>query len=119
VPFSKLDGLAFGFLSLTAIASTLVVLICSQIAAQRPANQGVMTVHLGKRGELRLWNQSIRPQELPLILDRAHQHSPGPSPLVIRLIPDPEVPWGVVQLMLARLQPRQPLPRWRLQLQLP
>lgn len=119
VTSSKLDGLALTLLSVTALATAFLAVICSQTVAQRPASQGVMSLHLGRRGELRLWNQPIRLQELPSILARAQWRSHGSSPLVVRLIPDAQVPWGVVQIMLSRLQPRPPETNWTLQLQLP
>lgn len=94
-------------------------IVCSQIVAQKPASQGVMTVHLSKEGHLRLWNQPIRPQDLPLLLERGAHPSSGASRLVVRLIPDPQVPWGVIHRMLSVLQPNPPQRSWTLQLQLP
>jgi hypothetical protein len=116
---SKFDGIALGFLSLTILVTVLFVMMCTQKIAQRPARQGVMTIHLGRSGDLRLWNQPIRLDELSEILDRAQLRGQGASSLVIRLIPDSEVSWGVVQIMLSRLQPRTTQQPWTLQLQLP
>ena len=116
---SKWDGAALGLLSMTAVATALMAVICSQIVAQRPASQGVISLHLGTGGELRLWNQPIRHQELPALLERAQLRSHGSSALVVRLIPEAQVPWGVVQSMLSRLQPHPPQTNWTLQLQLP
>jgi len=119
VPSPALTAIGLGLLSLAASSVALLAILSAQIVAQRPALQGVMVFHLSKRGELRVWNQPIRPQEVPGLLERAQAQSGTAAPLVVRLVPEPEVPWGVVYVMLQRLQP---LPQHRatiLQLQLP
>lgn len=114
-----IDGLGLCFLSmLLGAAGHLATMIPQQIA-QRPAHQGVLAVHLTSTGDLRLWNQPILPQDLPRLLHRAQEHSFSKGVLVVRLIPDGEVPWGVIQGMLPRLQPNREDRRWVLQLQLP
>lgn len=114
-----LTVLVLGLLSTLATGLALLVILCSQIVAQRPASQGVMELHLGRGGELRLWHQPIRPQDLPRVLERARRSSTSGGPLVVRLVPQPDVPWGVVNGLLARLQPPSAPNSWILQLQLP
>jgi hypothetical protein len=119
VPSPALTAIGLGLLSIAASSVALLAILSAQIVAQRPGLQGVMVFHLSKRGELRVWNQPIRPQEVPGLLERAQARSGPVAPLVVRLVPEPEVPWGVVHVMLQRLQP---LPQHRtttLQLQLP
>lgn len=116
---SSLDGVALALLSTTFTALALGAIMCAQRLSQQPAAEGVMTFHLGRHGELRLWNQPIRPQDLPDLLERAHSRSKGSPTVVVRLIPDPQVPWGVTQAVLKRLQPNPPERSWILQLQLP
>jgi hypothetical protein len=82
-------------LSATATAAAFLLLVGAQIVAQRPAAEGVLVIHLGRAGELRLWNQPLRPQDLPV------------------------VPWGMVHALLSRLGPTTPQDPWTLQLQLP
>lgn len=113
------DALGLCFLSMLLVAAGLLATKLSQQMAQRPAHQGVLTVHLSSTGDLRLWNQSILPQDLPRLLHRAQERSSLPGSLVVRLIPDGQVPWGVIQGMLTRLQPNREDRRWVLQLQLP
>lgn len=113
-----MDAVALSLLSTAFVAVALFAVVFSQKRAQLPAKVGVMTFHLSSRGELRLWNQPIRPQDVPALLERAKHHSAGKNGLVVRLIPDPHVPWGVTHTMLARLRPDSP-GTWTLQLQLP
>ena len=119
VPSPALTAIGLGLLSLAASSAALLAILCAQIVAQRPALQGVMVFHLSQRGELRLWNQPIRPQEVPGLLERAQAQSGGPAPLVVRLVPEPEVPWGVIHVMLQRLRPLTQHRTSTLQLQLP
>ncbi|MFN9546055.1 MAG: hypothetical protein ACK6AD_03145 [Cyanobacteriota bacterium] len=119
MPSPALTAISLVLLSTLATGALLLVLSCAQIVAQRPASRGVLVVHLGKEGGLRLWHQPIRPQEIPVLLERARTRSGTSSPLVVRLIPEPEVPWGAVNVMLNRLRPPMLRPSWTLQLQLP
>lgn len=119
VSFSLLDGMALALLSTGLTALAVWSMLWSQRVAQKPASEGVMTFHLGRRGELRLWNQPIRPQDLPGLLDRAQSRTAVSQTMVVRLIPDPQVPWGVTRQVLSRLQPTPPERHWILQLQLP
>jgi hypothetical protein len=77
-----------------------------------------MVVGLNQDGDLRLWNQPIRHQDLPDALERARKRSSSTRPLVVRLVPEPFVPWGVVNTMLTRLRPPTSQ-SWILQLQMP
>lgn len=112
----SLDGLALALISSALSVFSLWMVVFPQGIARKPAAEGVLSLHLGQRGDLRLWNQPIRPQDLPALLEKAKaKHS---SDLTIRLIPEHQVPWGVVNVMLTRLQPDTPQ-SWTLQLQLP
>lgn len=114
-----LDAMGLGLLSSMATGTALLAILCAQIVAERPAGKGVLVFHLGEAGELRLWNQPIRPQDVPPLLERARLRSQGTPGLVVRLVPDPGVPWGVVHGLLSRLRPTGPRDNWILQLQMP
>jgi hypothetical protein len=118
-PSVLLDAIGLSFLSVVLAGFGLWSTLCLQMMAQKPALHGVMTFHLSKSGDLRLWNQPILPQELPALLQKAHGRSMSERRVVVRLIPDPEVPWGVIHRMLTRLQPHPEDRNWVLQLQLP
>mgnify|MGYP003339005575 CR=1 FL=1 len=114
-----LDAVALGpdavALGLWAAALALVGLACllvPQRISQRPANRGVMTVQVNRNGALRIWNQPIANGSLQDLLQRAERRSPG---VHIRLVPDPDVPWGMVQSLVERLE----APQRNLELQLP
>ena len=119
VPSPALTAIGLGLLSIAASSVALLAILGAQIVAQRPALQGVMVFHLSKRGELRLWNLPIRPQEVPGLLERAQAQPEAAAPLVVRLVPEAEVPWGVVHAMLQRLRPLTQHRTSILQLQLP
>ncbi|MFN9058055.1 MAG: hypothetical protein ACK5W5_13900 [Cyanobacteriota bacterium] len=114
-----LDGIALALLSTTLTLVALWMILCVQKVAQQPAAAGIMTVRLDRQGGLRLWNQPIRSQELDGLCADAEARTRGSAPLIVRLIPDPQVPWGVIHRMLSRLQPSEPQRSWILQLQLP
>ena len=116
----EVTAMGLAVLSTMACGIGLMAILLGQIVAQRPALQGVMVVHLSQRGELRLWNQPIHPQQLPLVLERLRlRHRTQPAAPVVRLVPEGEVPWGVVHQMLDRLRPMEARDSWTLQLQLP
>lgn len=119
VHVARVDAIALGLLSMSLTLFLSVTIFCAQKVAQRPATEGVMTVHLGRHGDLRVWNQPIRPHELSGLLERATVRSLASNRLVVRLIPDPTLPWGTIHRMLMRLQPHPHAQRWILQLQLP
>ena len=91
---------------------TLALSVVPQRLAQRPASAGVILLRLDSRGQLRLWNHAVAPQQLTAVLKRLAQQR---SDLRLRLVSDPQVPWGAVQQLVARLD-SGPLP---LELQLP
>jgi biopolymer transport protein ExbD len=72
--------------------------------AQRTALEGVIALHLDAQGQLRVWNQPIRPQDLGPLLRRAQATGTLATAPVLRLIPDAGVPWGVVQQLVSRLE---------------
>lgn len=116
---TALDALGLALVGMALPTFIVWAMVCSQRWAQKPAFDGVMTFHLGRSGDLRLWNQPIRLQDVPSLLERAHARGKGSVPMVVRLIPDPQVPWGVIHGMLSRLRPNPPQQSWILQLQLP
>ncbi|MFM7269910.1 MAG: hypothetical protein ACKOZT_15235 [Cyanobium sp.] len=116
-PRSTLDGLGLSLVAaaLCALATALVVL--PQRLAQSPGSDGVLAVHLDSRGTLRLWNRPIPAGELlELLHARAGHNTQSSAPgsdgggrnltegAVLRLIPDPGVPWGVVRQVAAGLE---------------
>jgi hypothetical protein len=114
-PVSRAPGLDAVALGLWAAALGLVGLACllvPQRIAQRPANRGVMTIHMHRDGALRVWNQPIATASLQGLLQRAERRSPG---VRIRLVPAGDVPWGMVQALVERLE----APKRNLELQLP
>jgi hypothetical protein len=112
-------ALGLGLLSTTACCLGLVAVLVGHIVAQRPAARGVMVVHLSQSGDLRLWNQPISPQDVPRALERLRTRHTSGTKTVVRLVPEREVPWGIVHQMLQRLRPTQARDPWILQLQLP
>jgi biopolymer transport protein ExbD len=107
-----LDALALGAMATGLALLSLALVLVPQRLAQRPASQGVVSLHLDADGRLRLWNQPVPPGQLAAVL-RGLRNGPGQPTL--RLIPDPDVPWGSVQQLMERLG-RSDLP---LELQLP
>ena len=106
------EGFALGLLAVALVVATLALTLIPQRLAQRPASSGVILLRLDSHGQLRLWNHAVAPQELSALLQRL---AAGRSDLRLRLVSDPQVPWGTVQQLLARLN-TSPLP---LELQLP
>jgi hypothetical protein len=107
-----LDAAALGAMATGLALLTLALVLVPQRLAQRPASQGIVSLHLGADGRLRLWNQPVPPGQLAAVLKGLED---GPGQPTLRLIPDPEVPWGAVQQLMERLG-RSDLP---LELQLP
>jgi hypothetical protein len=97
-----LDGLALGLLA-SALCLLMVALVTvPQRLAQRSGSRGVLAVHLEAGGQLRLWNRPVREEELRQFLAAGRGlQSRG---LRLRLIPDPALPWGVVQERVANLE---------------
>ena len=97
-------------LSLCGLAAGLLLL--PQRLLQRPMAEGVIAVHLEPGGRLRLWHQPITPAALRRFLAAAARRQPPPR---LRLVTDPQLPWGEVRRAMASLD-RGALP---LELQLP
>lgn len=85
-------------LLLCLLATALVVL--PQRLAQRPAAVGVVALALAVDGQLRLWNRPLPAGDLPALLSEARAR----DGVILRLLPEPGVPWGAVQAMLSRLE---------------
>lgn len=107
-----LDAAALGAMATGLALLSLALLLVPQRLAQRPASQGIVSLRLGADGRLRLWNQPVPPGQLAAVLQGLQG---GPGQPTLRLIPDPDVPWGSVQQLMERLG-RADLP---LELQLP
>jgi hypothetical protein len=107
--------LAAGLQALLATALcgfALALVLLPQRLLQRPLSQGVVSLHISATGQLRLWHQPIRQEELNAFLQATAERRPGSR---LRVIPDPDVNWGRLRNLLLQLQ-RSPLP---LDLQLP
>ncbi len=109
---AALDAVALGAMATSLVLLSLALVLVPQRLAQRPASQGIVSLHLGADGRLRLWNQPVPSAQLAAVLKALED---GPGQPTLRLIPDPEVPWGSVQQLMERLG-RTDLP---LELQLP
>lgn len=107
-----LQALAHGVLATALCGFALGLLLLPQQRLQRPLSQGVITVHLAADGGLRLWNQPVASAQLLGLL-----RTPSLRRRVMRLrvVPDPDTPWGDVHRLLSQLEP---LPL-SLELQLP
>ncbi len=99
-----LDSVALGLVCVALCATCLSLVVIPQRLAQRVAQEGVIALHLDAQGQLRVWNQPIRPQDLAPLLLRAKSAEQLPTAPVLRLIPDAGVPWGVVQQLISRLE---------------
>jgi hypothetical protein len=60
----------------------------------------------------RLWIQPLRTEALPQVLERSWLWSSQPSPLVVRLVPEPAVPWRGLNAMPRRSRPVLSSPSW-------
>jgi len=103
-PTLWLDSVAMGLVCIGLCATCLALLVIPQRLAQRAALEGVIALHLDAQGQLRVWNQPIRPQDLGSLLTRARAKGSQSTIPVLRLIPDAGVPWGVVQQLVSRLE---------------
>jgi hypothetical protein len=105
-------GLAWAGLATALCGFALGLLLLPQRLLQQPLHQGVLTLHVGADEGLWLWHQPIKHSELEPFLRAAADRRPG---IRLRVVPDPELPWGTLQNLLQQLQ-QGPLP---LELQLP
>jgi len=101
-----LDALGLALVGSALAALTLALVVIPQRIAQRPSSEGVLTLRVDSGGGLRAWNQPIRPQDLPALLDAARARSRGTASqgVRLRLVPDAGVPWGTVKGLVARLE---------------
>ena len=95
-----LPSLGYGLLGTALAGFGLALLLLPQRLAQRPMAQGLLTLHVGPGGVLRLWNQPVSRPELVALLRQARQRRPD---LHLRLLPDPATPWGEVLGLLHQL----------------
>jgi len=107
-----MDAAAVGICAVALALVGVACLLVPQRLAQRPAARGVMTIQMNRAGALRVWNQPIATGSLQGLLQRAERRSPG---VRIRLVPAADVPWGMVQTLVERLE----APKRNLELQLP
>jgi hypothetical protein len=98
-----LDALGLALVGTGLAVLTTALVVVPQRIAQRPAQQGVLALNLDRTGQLRLWNRLVRAQEVAELLATA-KHDPPQGQAVLRLIPDPAVPWGVVRQAAAALE---------------
>lgn len=118
-----LDGLALNLMAAGLCLLLAALLTVPQRIAQRSGSRGVLALHLEADGGLKLWNRPVQERELRQLLAAAgERQSRGLQSrglqsrgLRLRLIPDPALPWGVVQERVATLE-RSGLP---MELQLP
>lgn len=97
-----LDGLALSLMACGLYLLMAALVVGPQRLAQRSGARGVLALHLEAGGRLRLWNRPVREEELrQLLVNRGELRSRG---LRLRLIPDPALPWGVVQERVASLE---------------
>ena len=100
---SQLDAMGLAVVSTGLAVITTALVVVPQRIAQRPAQRGVLALNLDPTGQLRLWNRRVRAQEVAeLLADSKDQPHKGQA--VLRLIPDPAVPWGVVRQAAAALE---------------
>jgi hypothetical protein len=97
----RVDAWALGLMGTGLGLLCLALVLVPQRLAQRPASQGVLSVHMTADGQVRVWNQPMATGQLISLLARAASRG-GPAP-TLRLVPDPSVPWGAVQAQVARL----------------
>jgi biopolymer transport protein ExbD len=100
---TQLDTLGLALVSSCLAVLTTALVVIPQRIAQRPAQRGVLALNLDSTGQLRLWNRLVRAQEVAELLADAKEQPHQGQP-VLRLIPDPAVPWGVVRQAAAALE---------------
>ena len=93
-------ALAFAASSVCVALLATAAVVLPQWQRQLPARQGLVSLHLAADGSLRLWNRPIAATALPALLRRAERLD---SSTRVRLVVAPQVPWGVVQDLLPRL----------------
>lgn len=91
-----IDAIGLSMVSTALAVLSVALVVVPQRIAQNPAQRGILALHLDAGGQLRLWNRPVRSQELAELLPRITDR-PNRRRAVLRLIPDPAVPWGVVR----------------------
>jgi biopolymer transport protein ExbD len=101
-----LDALGLALVATALAVFTVTLVVIPQLIAQRPSSEGVLTLRVDSGGGLRAWNQPIRPDELPALLDaaRARRRGTEGEGMRLRLVADARVPWGTVKGLVARLE---------------
>jgi biopolymer transport protein ExbD len=97
---AAVDAWALGMAGTGLALLTLGLLLVPQRLAQRPASQGIVSLHLARDGQLRLWNQPIAAGRLLPVLSSFETAAARPT---LRLVLDGDVPWGSVQRLVERL----------------
>lgn len=95
-----LPALGHGLLATALCGVGLAVLLLPQRWQQRPMAQGVVSVHLAADGRLRLWNQPVASAELVRRLATPELRR---RLVRLRIVPDPDTPWGDVRRLLTQL----------------
>lgn len=95
-----LPALGHGLLATALCGVGLAVLLLPQRWQQRPMAQGVVSVHLAADGRLRLWNQPVASAELVRLLATPELRR---RLVRLRIVPDPDTPWGDVRRLLNQL----------------
>jgi hypothetical protein len=108
----QLQAVAHGLLATALCGFALGLVLLPQRLLQRPQRQGVINLHLAADGGLRLWNQPIASGELERLLTAPSLRRRA---VRLRIVPNPNTPWGDVRRLLDQLDP---LPL-SLELQLP
>ncbi len=79
----------------------LGLLLPQQRRLQASLAGGVISIHLAADGQLRLLNQPIAAAALPGLLAR---HARQRRPARLRIVPDPDTPWGDVRRLISQLE---------------
>ncbi len=108
----QLQALAHGVLATALCGLALGLVLLPQRWLQRSQAQGVISLHLAADGGLRLWNQPMASSEIQRLLMAPSLRGRA---VRLRIVPDPDTPWGDVRRLLNQLAP---LPL-SLELQLP
>ena len=98
----QLQALAHGVLATALCGLALGLVLIPQRFLQRPQAQGVISLHLAADGDLRLWNQPIASGELQRLLTAPRLRRRA---VRLRIVPDPDTPWGDVRRLLDQLDP--------------
>ena len=92
-------SLAFSAVSLAQLLLVTGILLLPQWRLQQSARQGMVIFSVAADGSVRLWNRPIDAAAVPSLLQRAERLSPATR---VRVVPAPDVPWGVVQDFVSR-----------------